>query len=428
MIEKPVGSIFSESMFHLKRGEVTDFADIWRHEGIKKGVEAGLYITGSNELGRMALRKSFGGPINDPRLKTNVAGLDMEGPIGLAPGWDKTGKTLHGWQALGARHITPGAVTFYGQAGNRMPRLRTMDNQIGDHGKNISLNAFGFWSPGSDKFVYNIQKQKEAGEIDIPIIVQVTLNKEFYYPDNLDLVADLIRMTVKKVLPVADAINLGLTSPNTMGMREAADKGDQFMLRVFGAARNEINRSNRKVPLIFKGEADGGEQRLEFYCKWAQYRSELLDAFELINTTTLPKIKSKYGAENLPGGLAGADPEYQQMALSAVKYVYEAVGGRVDIIGVGGVDSPKQALRMLEAGASAVGINTAVRKLGLGMMRYIEKGLIQEIDKKYPETKTLDQIIGSGTNRGPKHLTREKVEDKMKHVARRTASGDYISD
>jgi dihydroorotate dehydrogenase len=419
MAENPSHTLLTESVDRLRHGEFEEFADIWRHEGLKKLVEFALYQGGNHELGRLALKYLVGGrPVNDPRLHTKVGNLEMAGPAGLAPGWDKTGKTLQAWQALGARHKTDGGTTFFSQAGKRMPRLRTFDNQLGDHGVDISLNAFGFWNHGWKKLVYNIQKQREISGVHIPLIVQATLNEEYYQQDKQHMLRDMLVGTIVELLPVADGISLGLTSPNTPNMR---DKQDQFnfLSEITAAASYAVKSYDEDKTLIFKGDGDGGEERWHYYCRLATFRDRTCDAFELINTTRLLHIWAKYGMdpEKIPGGLAGADPDYQQLALDAVKYVYEGAGDTIDIIGTGGIDSPEQALKMIEAGASAVGINTAVRKLGLGVMKHIERGLVEKIDGQYPDVSSLDQIIGVKTERGAKAFVER--HDHGWHIKRR---------
>ncbi len=425
MAESPRITVVSEALRHAQDRNFEEAGDVLRHEGLKKGVEHALYLGGRSSIGRAALSRLAGEPIDDPRLRTYVSELELDGPVGIAPGWDKTGKTIHGWQAAGARHHAVGGITFFPQAGNRMPRLRTMESALGDHGVDVSLNCFGFWCPGSDKVLYNIQRQKELGEITIPIIPQITINKEFYDGANLDFIGDMVRRTIKKLLPIADAINLGLSSPNTVGMRDTQNSGLEFMSQIIYRAREVTLQSDKYIPIIYKGDGDGGEERAEQYCHWAEVSGDRFDAFELINTTALPHIKARYGAENMPGGLAGADSEYQQMALDTVRYIYQAVGSRFDIIGTGGVNSPEQALKMLEAGASAIGVNTGIRRHGIGTVRFLESGLLKLIDQKYPDATSLDQIIGAGTSRGPKVLTRESVSDKFRLQAERVGKGTY---
>src|SRR5438105_335691 len=102
MAENPKITLTSETWRHLKARDLDDAYSTIRHEGVKHLVEKGLYIAGSNNAGRLALKYFVGGaPVEDPLLKTNVAGIDLDGPIGLNPGWDKTGNTIQAWQALG---------------------------------------------------------------------------------------------------------------------------------------------------------------------------------------------------------------------------------------------------------------------------------------------------------------------------------------
>lgn len=395
MNEPPDITLWRESTRHL-REHTGEAGDIWRHEGLKKAAELSLYIAGRHQFSRSFLEwvGDTDMTLPDPRLATNLGALALRGPVGISAGWDKPGRTILGWQALGAEHITVGGVTLYPQSGNRMVRLRTFDHTIGDHGTNLSWNALGFNSGGADKVVYNIAEQRQLADVTIPVVVQVTLNKEMYEPANRHLIPGIIAATVRKVKPVADAVELGLTSPNTLGMRDAQD-AEEFTYTNIMAAKEVIGDD---LPLSFKGDGDGGEERLEMYCRLVERTG--LDIIGLINTTSLERIKARYGAADLPGGLAGADPEYQQLALDSVRYVYEAVGDKVDIVGMGGINSPERALRMIKAGASAVGINTAVRRLGPRAMSKIENGLLA--DPTVQAVGSINELIGADTERGPK--------------------------
>ena len=425
MAENPKVTIFSEVERCLVAGDFENAYEILRHEGAKKGVEHLLYTAGAHEIGRLALRYLVGGrPVDDPLLYTNVAGLALDGPIGLNPGWDKTGKTIQAWQALGAHHTTPGGVPFFPQTGRRMPRLTTFNDRLGDHGVNLSLNSMKFPSPGAEVVRYNIEKQKEQGDVHIPIIVQLTMNHVFFDdPKYHHLIHDLMRMTAEELLPVADAFNIGLTSPNVDYMRkvQAGDKADEFVRRIINAIREVTASSDRYIPIIFKGHGDLGERQWEYYCNWATYNEDYFDAFELINTTRKPEIWAKHGLDpdKVIGGLAGSDPDFQQLALDATRYVYEAIGDRFDIITNGGIDSGRQLVLALENGGSAVGINSAIPKLGLGAMKLIEREGLAILKRKYPEATSLDQIIGIATARKAKYLTRENPADKAENAARR---------
>jgi len=398
-MESPDITLMRESARHVSQG-LSEVGDIWRHEALKKAVELGLSVVQQSALGRWALEQASGGTIDDERLATSIGSLELAGPIGLAPGWDKPGKTLLAWDAMGARHATAGAVNLWGQPGKRMPRLVTFDTRLGDHGTDKSVNSFGFSSVRWEKAVYNLKKQRETGLIGapngMPVIVQVTMNKEMYETENVHQIAHWLGQTVKKVAPVADAISLGLSSFNTDNMRNAQDDPD-FVRRNVEAAKNAVPEG---MDIIYKGDADGGEKRLDIY-------SGLVNEFdiimELINSTGMPRLKAKYGAEDLPGALAGGDTEFQQMAEDAVRYVYEATGG--DIIGVGGVGVGRsdQAVRLIRAGASALSVNTGIRSRKAKIMTSTERDLIAHLDTLPPGQDNLRQIIGADTKRGPKY-------------------------
>lgn len=382
-------SLRSETFRHIE-----DLAAIWLHEGLKHGVESVMALGSRNAAGRWLLEHYAGTPVDDSRLATEVAGVSLGGPVGLAPGWDKPGKTVLAWQSLGAHHATPGGVTFDSQHGNPMPRLHTFNERLGDFGTSKSLNAYGFPSLGVKKFVPIIARQKDTGRLKIPVFVQVTVNKEFYEPSKLEHIPAMLAATIREVLPVADGINVGLSSPNTLGMRDAQEEYE-FLCRCMMAVR----KATGDLPLGYKGDGDGGKRRLDTYARLALETG--IDYFELINTTTLPNIKGKYGLENRPGGLAGADPDYQDLAEWAVRYFYEAVGDKVDIIGMGGVNTAVRAMRLIRAGASAISINTAVREHGPRVMSAIERDLSSMMDL-YPGVTRLGQIVGADTRRGPK--------------------------
>ncbi len=397
MIESPDITLMHESARHLKES-FEQVGDIWRHEGLKKAVELGLSQVQKSEIGRWALTKASGGPIVDERLATSIGSLELEGPIGLAPGWDKPGKTMIAWDALGARHVTAGAVNLWGQPGKSMPRLYTFDKSLGDHGRDKSINSFGFSSVRWNKAVYNLGKQRDTGLIGapdgMPVIVQVTMNQEMYEAENVHQIAHWLGQTVKKVASVADAISLGLSSFNTDNMRNSQDDPD-FVRRNVEAAKTAAP----DLDIIYKGDGDGGERRLDIYCDLI---TEFDVIMELINSTGKQHIKDRYNAGHLRGALAGGDREFQQMSEDAVRYVYEATGG--DIIGVGGigVGEAGQALRLIQAGASALGVNTGVKKRFPRIMTSTEREIIAHLNTLPPGEDTLQHVIGTNTSRGSK--------------------------
>ena len=63
------------------------------------------------------------GPVTSARLKTQVAGLDLPNPVGLAAGYDKNAVALAPLSRAGFGFLEVGAATPLPQKGNPKPRL-----------------------------------------------------------------------------------------------------------------------------------------------------------------------------------------------------------------------------------------------------------------------------------------------------------------
>src|SRR5262245_24238867 len=83
----------------------------------------------AHDLGKAALRapvlpRLIGGrPPRSASLRTDLAGLQLDSPIGLAPGFDKSGDLVPGLSQLGFGYLAVGSITREARAGNPKPRL-----------------------------------------------------------------------------------------------------------------------------------------------------------------------------------------------------------------------------------------------------------------------------------------------------------------
>jgi dihydroorotate dehydrogenase (NAD+) catalytic subunit len=118
------------------------------------------------------------------------------------------------------------------------------------------------------------------------------------------------------------------------------------------------------------------------------------DGFSVINTLMGMAIdveERKPVIGNVRGGLSG--PAIKPIALLKTQQVYEvAKAHNVPIIGQGGITTPKDAIEFLIAGASAVGIGTALfydplicPKINTGITDYLERH----------EMRSVGDLIGS---------------------------------
>ena len=95
-----------------------------------------------------------------------------------------------------------------------------------------------------------------------------------------------------------------------------------------------------------------------------------LDGIIATNTTiSRDGIPSRYAA--LPGGLSGAP--LRARSTEMVRFIARRTGGRLPIIGVGGISSPQEAVEKLDAGASLVQVYTGLVYAGPGLVKSINR-------------------------------------------------------
>ncbi|EMO11979.1 dihydroorotate oxidase domain protein [Leptospira borgpetersenii str. Noumea 25] len=89
------------------------------------------------------------------RLKTRVAGIEFENPLGMGAGFDKTGELYPFLSRMGFGHIEIGTITGKSQPGNLKPRVfRYPEDQA-------LINRMGFNNPGADSAERIIAPQKK---------------------------------------------------------------------------------------------------------------------------------------------------------------------------------------------------------------------------------------------------------------------------
>ena len=84
------------------------------------------------------------GPVTSPRLRTDLAGLTLSNPIGLAAGFDKNAQALAPLARAGFGFVEAGAVTPRAQPGNPRPRLFRLAEE------RAVINRFGFNNDGME--------------------------------------------------------------------------------------------------------------------------------------------------------------------------------------------------------------------------------------------------------------------------------------
>ncbi|MBC9033956.1 quinone-dependent dihydroorotate dehydrogenase [Sphingomonas sp. JC676] len=290
--------------------------------------------------------------IMDASHPVEIAGLVFPNPIGLAAGLDKDAEAVAGLFGLGFGSVEVGTLTPRPQPGNRRPRLfRLVEDEA-------VINRMGFNNGGIDSALARVAAlPKRRGVLGI----NVGANK-----DSDDRVGDYA-LGVAKAAPLADYITINVSSPNTPGLRDLQSRPalDELL-----AAADAARKGEKRTPLFLKIAPDLDRAGIEGAIRAAI--DNHVDALIVSNTTiSRPPLQSTHAAET--GGLSGAP--LRELARAKLIEAREASGGALPLISAGGIDSPDEARRRIDAGARLVQIYSALVYKGAGLPRRIVRGL-----------------------------------------------------
>jgi dihydroorotate dehydrogenase len=226
-------------------------------------------------------------------------GLVFDNPVGLAAGLDKNGEYIDALAALGFGSIEIGTITPRAQAGNPKPRLFRLPQA------NAIINRMGYNNHGVDALVENV-------------------------------------------------ITVNISSPNTQGLR-SLQSGDALSALLETLKNRQLQlqiQHGRYVPLVLKVAPDLESSDVEFISQ--QLLNFGIDGLIATNTTL-----ARVGVESLPfgneaGGLSG-QPVFDRSTAILTEFAAH-LGGKIPLIGVGGICLGGEAKAKIEAGASLVQI------------------------------------------------------------------------
>ena len=305
----------------------------------------------------------------DPLLATTVAGIDLPGPLGAAPGYDKNAQVPDALLRLGFGFAEVGTVTPLAQAGNPRPRLFRLAED------RAVINRMGFNNAGAEAMLARLQAR--AGKPGV-IGVNIGANK-----DSSDRIADYAHLA-RIMAPVATYLTVNISSPNTPGLRALQDEGAlAALLDAVLAARGVSG-----PPVFLKLAPDLEPGDIDAICRIAIERK--LGALIVSNTTiTRPALQSRYTGE--AGGLSG-EP-LRDLAHQRLCDFRSASGGAIPLVGVGGIATADDAWARIRAGASLVQLYSAMVYEGPGLARRINAGLLSLMRRD--GFSTIAEAVGS---------------------------------
>lgn len=308
---------------------------------------------------------------DNPTLRTMLFGRVVSNPIGLAAGFDKDGEAIEGLFGLGFGMIEVGSVTPLPQPGNPKPRVFRLPED------RAVINRYGFNSIGHAAVAKHLDKRTEftaaleEGAGGPGRMLGINLGKNKTSPD---AVADYVA-GVRELGRYADYLVVNVSSPNTPGLRALQER--ELLRELMRAVRAEVDAlGEKKPPLLLKIAPDlDAQQRADIA---AVVLEERIDGLIVSNTTCErpASLQSEHAGES--GGLSGAP--LHQMSNEVLREMYILTGGKVTLVGAGGVDSGAAAYAKIRAGASAVQLYSAMAFEGPPLVPRIKKELVALLD------------------------------------------------
>lgn len=287
-----------------------------------------------------------------------VSGLSLPNPIGLAAGFDKNAEVFKAMLRFGFGFVECGTVTPQPQPGNPRPRLFRLSED------RAVINRMGFNNAGLGDFTARLSAHTKGEGI---VGANVGANK-----DSEDRIGDY-QMGLMAIWGQADYITLNISSPNTPGLRGLQDKGalEDLLGRCGESAAAMAEESGRR-PLFLKVAPDLDDLAISQIAD-AALAAPWLHGLIISNTTlTRPETLANRHAQQA-GGLSGAP--LMDLSTQVLAAFAQATGGKLDLIGAGGISSADDVRAKLAAGAQAVQLYTALVYQGPGLIRQILEDL-----------------------------------------------------
>ncbi len=307
----------------------------------------------AHDLSLRALRTGLipaPGPVTSDRLRVRLAGLDLPNPIGLAAGYDKDAAALAPLMRAGFGFLEVGAATPRPQAGNPRPRLFRLaaDRAV--------INRFGFNNSG----IGAIGPRLAARPDGIPVGLNLGANA-----DSADRAGDYAAV-LRAAGAAIDFAVVNVSSPNTAALRDLQGPAAlRALLAGVMAARGAAG------PAIFLKIAPDLED-----AALGEIAGIALEAGVqgiVATNTTLDRAGATGPHAAQAGGLSGA-PLFER-STRVLARLSLATGGRLPLIGVGGVATARDALAKIEAGATAVQLYTALVYGGITLAHRLPREL-----------------------------------------------------
>ena len=315
--------------------------------------------------------------VNNPRLTVRAFGLTFKNPVGLAAGFDKNAVLLDFLPSLGFGHAEAGGITLLPQPGNPKPRIFRLPAD------RALINRLGFNNDGAGEVSLRLAKRPSN------FIVGMNIAKNRNTPQG-DAWMDYAR-TFSAVCDSVDYVAINVSSPNTPGLRELQEKKE--LSKILENVQVLNKRLPHPKPILLKISFELTEAQLD----------EILNVSKKHNVSGIIVTNTVHSRDGLTtdaatvravgeGGLSGAP--LQKRSNEMIRAIFKKSGGRLPIIGVGGIFNAQDAYEKIKAGATLVQVYTGFTYEGPSIAKKINKGLLKLLSRD--GFSSMQEAVGKG--------------------------------
>jgi len=324
-------------------------------------------LSGRATIPRRVARRAL--RVQDPRLRTTLAGIPLENPLGLAAGFDKNGRAIGMLGAMGFGHVEIGSVSAWPSDGNPRPRLFRIPEDRG------IVVAYGVPNEGAAA----VRRRLDAHPSAVPLGVNLVKTNDPARPAVAPDVYEDYAASFAALQDRAHYVALNLSCPNSAADRDFFDE-----LPRIDALLTRLAACGPRVPVFLKLKptrdagvlreivaiADGHPFVAGFAINLPAGKPDDL------RLTAPPATLAR-----MPGAVGGKPVEEYVNAILAT--LHEIVGrdSRYALMAAGGVSSGADAYRKLQLGATVVQLYTGLVYRGPGVVRAVLTDLLALLER-----------------------------------------------
>lgn len=334
---------------------------------------------GKSETGRNTVKSLFG--YENPVLVQKIGGVKFKNPIGLAAGFDYNAKLTQILPSVGFGFSTIGTVTNLPYEGNPAPRLGRMSKSSA-----LLVNK-GFKSAGADKVIENLKGVK----FENPVGVSIGRSNSPTLTTLDQSIKDIVECFTKfeKAKIGNSYYEMNISCPNLIhGSQEITFYPPRNLEKLL----SRLDRLRLKKPLFVKMPISEDNKSFEAMLRViAKHKVAGIIVGNLMKDRKNPAFEKEEIASAGVGNFSGKP--CQKRSNELIGLAYRKFGGKLIIIGCGGVFDPRDAYEKIKLGSSLIMMITGMVFEGPQVVGKINKDLAMFL--KNDGYKNLSEAVGA---------------------------------